>query len=263
MDKICFGKTKLKVSRICFGTEPFTIPKGPVGQKTGGDISPKTGGRILKNALDVGVNFWDTSDDYGTHPHVAEGLRLVRRREVVIADKSYAKTCDEAKADLEKSLSDLGTDYIDIMLLHNVPHTKQPKLEKLKKRLGALKIFCEAKENGILRAVGLSTHSTMVVESASMIPDIDIICTVLNKTGAWIEDGTLEEHVSAIKNAHEAGKAVYVIKLLNAGKLRNESESSLRFAFNYHSFIDAFNIGMYSIDEVRTNLELLDLRLAS
>jgi aryl-alcohol dehydrogenase-like predicted oxidoreductase len=258
MDKIRFGKTKLKVSRLCFGTEPFTIPKGPVDQKTGGDISPEKGGRILKDVLGLGVNFWDTSDDYGTHPHVAEGLRLVRRRDVVIADKSYAKTSEEAKADLKKSLSDLDTDYIDIMLLHNVPYTEQPKLGKLEERLDALKTFCEAKENGVLRAVGLSTHSTKVVKSASLMPDIEVICTILNKTGAWIEDGILKEHVSAIKGAHEAGKAVYVIKLLNAGKLRSESESSLMFAFKYHSFINTFNIGMYSIDEVKTNLRLLD-----
>lgn len=253
-----FGQTPLTVSRLCFGTEPFTIPKGPVGRKTGGDISPEKGGQILKDVLGLGVNFWDTSDDYGTHPHVAEGLRLVPRREVVIADKSYAKTRQEAKQDLQKSLSDLDTDYIDIMLLHNVPYTEQPKLGKLEERIDALQMFREAKENGVIKAVGLSTHSTKIVKSASEMPEIEVICTILNKTGAWIEDGTLQEHVSAIKGAYAAGKAVYVIKLLNAGKLRSESESSLRFAFQYRSFINAFNIGMYSVDETKTNLRLLD-----
>jgi aryl-alcohol dehydrogenase-like predicted oxidoreductase len=253
-----FGQTPLTVSRLCFGTEPFTIPKGPVGRKTGGDISPETGGQILKDVLGLGVNFWDTSDDYGTHPHVAEGLRLVPRRDVVIADKSYAKTQQEATQDLQKSLSDLDTDYIDIMLLHNVPYTEQPKLGKLEERLDALQTFCRAKENGIIKAVGLSTHSTKVVKSASEMPEIEVICTILNKTGAWIEDGTLKEHVSAIKGAHAAGKAVYVIKLLNAGNLRNESDSSLMFAFQYHSFINAFNIGMYNVDEAKTTLRLLN-----
>ncbi|UCE15491.1 MAG: aldo/keto reductase [Candidatus Bathyarchaeota archaeon] len=267
MDKIRFGRTKLEVSRLCFGTEPFTIPKGTADQKIGGDVSPEKAGRMLKNALELGVNFWDTSNDYGTHPHVAEGLRLVPRREVVIADKSYAKTTEDAKADLKKSLTELDTDYIDIMLLHYVPYhakrehntlsTKYIELGNLEQRLEALKTFCEAKESGVVRAVGLSTHSTKVVKAASAMPEIDVICTILNKVGAWIEDGTLTEHISAIKGAYEAGKAVYVIKLLNAGKLRSKSESSLRFAFQQHLFINAFNIGMYSVDEVKTNVRLL------
>lgn len=267
MDKGHFGKTKLKVSRLCFGTEPFTIPKGLAGQKIGGDLSPEQGGQILKDALRLGVNFWDTSNDYGTHPHVAHGLHLVQRREVVIADKSYAKTAEEAKADLEKSLTELNTDYIDIMLLHNVPsHAKREyntlsteyiEVGELKHRLEALKTFCEAKESGVLRAVGLSTHSAKVVRFASAMPEIEVICTILNKMGAWIENGSLTEHISAIKSAHEAGNAVYVIKLLDAGKLRSEAESSLRWAFQYHPFIDTFNIGMYSVDEVRTNLRIL------
>ncbi len=268
MDKSRLGKTKLEVSRLCFGTEPFTIPKGPAGQKIGGDISPEKGGQILKDALELGVNFWDTSNDYGTHPHVAEGLRLVRRREVVIADKSYAKTAKEAKAALKKSLMELDTDYIDMMLLHYVPShakreqntlsTKYVELAELGQRLEALKTFCEAKESGIVRAVGLSTHSTKVLKSASAMPEIEVICTILNEGGAWIEDGTLTEHISAIKNAYEAGKAIYVIKLLNAGKLRSKIESSLKFAFQFHSFINAFNIGMYSVDEARMNLSVLE-----
>lgn len=268
MDKIRFGKTKLEVSRLCFGTEPFTIPKGPADQQIGGDISPEKGGQILKDAFDLGVNFWDTSNDYGTHPHVAEGLRLVRRREVVIADKSYAKTAEEAKAALKKSLMELDTDYIDMMLLHYVPSrakreqnalsTKYVELGELEQRMEALKTFCEAKESGVVRAVGLSTHSTKVLKSASAMPEIEVICTILNKVGAWIEDGTLTEHISAIKSAYEAGKAIYVIKLLDAGKLRDEGESSVRFAFQYHPFIHVFNIGMYSVDEVRMNLRIFE-----
>jgi aryl-alcohol dehydrogenase-like predicted oxidoreductase len=267
MDKIRFGNTKIEVSRLCFGTEPFTIPKGPKGQKIGGDLSPQEGGLILKNALGLGVNFWDTSNDYGTHPHVAEGLRLVQRHEVVIADKSYAKTSEEAEADLQKSLAELGTDYIDIMLLHYVPlHAKRDHntlsteyVERgtIEQRFEALKTFCEAKESGIIRAVGLSTHSTKVLNHASRMPEIEVVCATLNEVGTWIEDGSLKEHISAIKKVYETGKAVYVIKVLDAGKLRRKSHSSLRFAFQYHQFIDAFNIGMYSVDEVRTNLKLL------
>jgi len=43
-----------------------------------GDKTPGEGGRILAEALKLGINFWDTSDDYGTHPHVREALRRVK-----------------------------------------------------------------------------------------------------------------------------------------------------------------------------------------
>ena len=90
MKKIKLGSTDVEVSRLIYGTEPFNFKKGPDGNRTQGDKTPEEGGQILKGALELGVNTWDTSDDYGTHPHVAEALKLVERKEVVIADKSNA-----------------------------------------------------------------------------------------------------------------------------------------------------------------------------
>jgi hypothetical protein len=72
----------------------------------------------------------------------------------------------------------------------------------------------------------------------------------------FVEDGTLEEHISAIRSLKEAGKGVYAIKLLNAGRLRDEADSSIRFALRFHEFIDAWNIGMYDLGDVKRNLEL-------
>ena len=51
MKKIRLGNTKLQVSPLCFGTEPFTIKKGPIRKKSQGDRSPGEGGNILKKAL--------------------------------------------------------------------------------------------------------------------------------------------------------------------------------------------------------------------
>lgn len=270
MQKVRLGKSNLMVSPLCFGTEPFTIKKGPVGKKSQGDRSPKDGGKILRDALRMGINFWDTSDDYYSHPHVAEGLKLVDRERVIITDKSYALTLEEGKKAVEKSLHELGTDYIDIMMLHYIPlksHWVKQKIKgktveyesgNLQKRMGALKALCEAKESGIVKAVGLSTHSTQVLKQAVEVPEIDVVLTVLNKRGSWIEDGSLEEHLEALKNVHKSGKGVYVCKVIDAGKLRNEGESAIRFALQYNSFIDAFDIGMYNNEEIVKNIKLFD-----
>jgi len=266
MQQIRLGNTELRVSRLCFGTEPFAIKKGPEGRKSQGDRTPREGGEILRDALEMGVNFWDTSDDYGTHPHVAEGLRMVERRDVVVADKTNARTFGDGIKAIELALEDLGTDYIDVMFLHNVPLRSVHRLDtaerpivsgNLQDRTGALKAFSESKENGMIRAVGLSTHSTAVLRQALMVPEIDIVCTPLNQVGACVVDGSQEEHIEAIKSLKGAGKGVYVIKLLDAGRLRDEADSAIRFALRFSEFVDAWNIGMYGIEDVTRNLRLL------
>jgi len=58
--RIRLGSTQLEVSRLRFGTEPFAIKKGPDGAKSQGDLTPEEGGGVLRDAVEMGVNFWDT-----------------------------------------------------------------------------------------------------------------------------------------------------------------------------------------------------------
>ena len=265
MKRVRLGGTGLEVSRLCFGTEPFAIKKGPDGMKTQGDLTPEEGGAVLRDALALGVNFWDTSDDYGTRPHVRVGLGLVDRGDVVVADKSSATTFEEGRDAVGLALSDLDTEYVDLMLLHNVPLRTVRRRDtagrpyesgSLERRMGALRAFTEARESGEVRAVGLSTHSTGVLREALEVPEIEVVSTTLNVVGGYVEDGSLEEHVGAIRDLHEAGRGVYVIKLLYGGRLRGEAEPAIRYALQFHEFIDAWNVGMYDADDVRRNLGL-------
>lgn len=266
VEQVNLGGSGLVVSRLCYGTEPFAIKKGPDGMKSQGDLTPEQGGRVLRDALSMGVNFWDTSDDYGTHPHVREGLSLVDRRDVVVADKSNALTYEEGEKAVEFSLNSLGTEYVDLLLLHNVPlksvnrtntSGKHYESGNLERRMDALRAWCEAKETGLVRAVGLSTHSTGVLRQAVDVPEVDVVCTTLNLTGRFVEDGSLEEHLDAVRAVHDAGKGVYVIKLLHAGRIRDRADEAIRWALQHHEFIDAWNIGMYDTGDIARNLELL------
>jgi aryl-alcohol dehydrogenase-like predicted oxidoreductase len=266
VDRVRLGGSDLVVSRLCYGTEPFAIEKGPDRMKSQGDLTPEQGGGVLRDALGMGVNFWDTSDDYGTHPHVRVGLSLVDRGEVVIADKSNALTFEEGEKAVEFSLKSLGTEYVDLLLLHNVPlnsahrtNTSGKPYESgnLDRRMGALRAWCEAKESGLVRAVGITTHSTGVLRQAADVPEIEVVCTILNLTGRFVEDGSLEEHLDSIKAVHDAGKGVYVIKLLHAGRIRDRADEAIRWALQYNEFIDSWNIGMYDTGDVARNLDLL------
>ena len=89
-----------------------------------------------------------------------------------------------------------------------------------------------------------------------------MVCTTLNLTGMVVEDGSLAEHLDAIRAVHDAGKGVYVIKLLHAGRLRERADEAIMWAFRHHEFIDAWNIGMYDTGDVARNLELLSEALS-
>ena len=258
--------TGLAVSRLCYGTEPFTFKKGPEGAKAQGDVDPLEGGRRLAEAYRLGVNFWDTSDDYGTHPHVAEGLKLVPRDKVVVADKTNAHTYEEGLRALELSLSDLGTKYVDIMFLHIVPPKPVERIDAsgrpyvsgpLSSRMGALRSFLEAKKTGRVRATALSTHSTETLRQVLEVPEIDVVCAPLNIAGVYVDDGTQQDRLEALRALHDDGRFVYVIKILNAGRLRDQAESAIKYALQFHEFVDAWNIGMYDASDVRRNLKLL------
>ena len=255
----------LKVSRLSYGTEPFNFKKGPDDNMTQGDKTPKQGGEILAEASRLGVYMWDTSDDYGTHPHVSEGLKLVKRSNVVIADKSNAATYEEGVKAVDFACKDLGTEYIDIMFLHIVPPRPIQRKDAndhiyisqdFKGRKGTLEAYMEARESGRIKKIALSTHSTDTLRQIVDEPEIDIVCAPLNIKGTYVDDGTQQMRLDTLKALHDAGKGVYVIKILAAGRYREMGDDCIRYALGYHDFIDVFNIGMYDVADVKHNIEL-------
>jgi aryl-alcohol dehydrogenase-like predicted oxidoreductase len=232
----------IEVSQVCFGTEHINC------------ASPEFGGAILAEAAKLhGVNFWDTDNSYGSITQVAAGLKLVNRHDVVISSKTYGTSAEEAAADLERSLVELDTDYIDLFLLHQVPEGVLPSL------MPALEVLVQAKKKGVIRAVGLSSHCTGIITAASAIPEIEILCAPLNRQGTRIDEGTMDSMVKALQDArHKYGKGVYVIKTLGAGDLIHDIRGSLRWVLDHHDFIDVYNIGVASLSELREDLAVVN-----
>src|SRR5574341_999666 len=73
---------------------------------------------LFRAAYDQGINFWDSADQYGTHPHLREALKSIPRDKVVILTKTHASTGKEMRADLDRFRRELNSDYLDILLLH-------------------------------------------------------------------------------------------------------------------------------------------------
>jgi len=245
------GNTGLKVSKLGFGTFDFGVPSL--------NISPEEGGRILLESYRLGVNFWDTSDDYGSHPHVAAALKLVPREEVVISTKTSAKRGEEAEKSLRNSLKQLGTDYVDIFLLHFV------KSNWIKDCPRVLKELNDMKTTGTVRAIGLSTHSVAVVNAASRF-ELDVIMAICCKADQAtilqfhehvpLEDGSIENMLQALKLAHENGKGVIAMKVLGgpAPPLVKNFQLSIKSVAKM-GFVDALCLGMKSLEEVEKNIE--------
>jgi aryl-alcohol dehydrogenase-like predicted oxidoreductase len=267
------GDTGLKVSKLGFGTYDFG--RQPLG------ISPKKGGQLLFEAYKLGVNFWDTSDDYGSHPHVAAALKLVSRKDVVISTKTNARSIGEAEKSLKNSLKELGTDYVDIFLLHNVKSDWIDDCGRLFKDLS------ELKATGLVKAVGLSTHSVVVVKEVAQLEEVDVIMTICcNADQATIkrfqdhiplEDGTIKEMLEAIALAHKSGKGVIAMKILGGAcpncSLSNKPSKPQQhlappLARNHQASIeavakmktvDAMLIGMENIDQLQKNVKAIML----
>jgi len=239
MQKVNLGKTGLYVSRLSVGTDT--------------KIAADYGGKLLKRAFELSVNFWDTDGSYGTHPAVREGLRGLNREEVVIASKTYAKTYDGARKDLHSSLEELETNYIDIFHLHSVDT-----MEDFHERSGALQMLMEAKENGLIHAVGVSTHAVEVTQALSTVSEVDVVLTVISKTGANIRrGGELADMLVAAEALCDNGKGVYAMKPLDRNKRVGSVESYLSYLFNL-PYVHSICAGMRTIEELEMNVQIIN-----
>jgi len=239
MQKVSFGKTGLYVSRLSVGTDT--------------KISADYGGKLLKRAYQLGVNFWDTDSGYGTHPAVREGLRGLNRSEIVVASKTYAKTYKDAQRDLHLSLEELEKDYIDIFHLHAVDT-----MDDFHKRRDVVLMLQEAKEKGLIRAAGVSTHTVEVTKALATVPQIDAVLTVISKTGAKIRrGGRIADMLVAAQTLFDNGKGVYAMKPLDRDKRTGAVESYLSYIFNL-PYVHSACVGMKTIEELEMNVRIFE-----
>lgn len=241
MQYVKLGQTNIEVSRLCFGG----LIIGPLQV----NLSKEEGAKVILSALERGVNFIDTAELYGTYPHIREALKHWKK-DVVISTKCYAYTREDAVKSVEKARKELDRDVIDIFSMH-----EQESALTLRGHRDAYEYYLEAREKGIIRAVGVSTHNVKVVDTAAGMDGIDVIHPLVNKSGIGIGDGTIEDMLRAVEKAYNAGKGIYSMKALGGGNLLGSYEDSLNFVLNL-PFIHAVAVGMQSVDEVKMNVSV-------
>jgi aryl-alcohol dehydrogenase-like predicted oxidoreductase len=231
-DTVVLGRTGIKTSRLAMGTG--TIGTGHHSHQTA--LGVKGLADLLLNGYDHGLCFFDAADAYGSHPHVAEALKHVPRDKVTVLTKTWARDPKEAGADLDRFRRELGSDYIDIALMHCV--TEGDWTERYR---GVMDVFSEAKEKGIIRAHGCSCHRIEALRAAAKSPWVEVDLVRINPVGAHM-DADPDTVVSVLREMKAAGKAVVGMKILGQGALRNRQDDALRYALGL-GLLDAFTIG--------------------
>lgn len=237
-DIVTLGNTGIQTSRLAMGTG--TVGSGHHSHQTALGIDGLS--RLLLNGYDNGLRFFDTADTYGSHPHVAEALKHVDRSKITILTKSWSRTAPEVRADLDRFRKELGTDHLDIVLMHCLTEPDWPtRFEPV------MDVLSEAKQKGIVRAHGCSCHSIEALRAAAKCPWVDVDLARVNPVGAFM-DAQPDTVVSVLREMKGSGKAVIGMKILGQGTLRNRQDEALRFALGL-GVLDAFTIGAESIAE--------------
>jgi len=215
------------------------------------NLSVEEGSRVIIHALSRGINFLDTAESYDTYPYIRRALEQSPVTPV-IATKSYAYTREGMRDSVERARDTMGVRTIDIFLLH-----EQESEYTLLGHQEALSYLVEAKRKGVVRAVGLSTHSVKGVLAGAQHPEIDVIHPLINRAGLGILNGSREQMLAAITLAHQLGKGLYGMKALGGGNLLPQAWRAFTFV-NGIPWLDAIAVGMQSIDEVRMNVALFE-----
>src|SRR5258708_7581593 len=237
-DSVVLGKTGIKTSRLAMGTG--TVGFGHHSNQTA--LGVKGLSDLLLNGYDHGLRFFDSADAYGSHPHVAEALKHVPRDKVTVLTKTWARDPQTARADLDRFRRELGTDTIDICLMHCL--TEGDWTERYK---GVMDVLSEAKEKGVIRAHGCSCHSIEALRAAAKSPWVEVDLARINPIGAYM-DAAPDTVVSVIREMRAAGKGIVGMKILGQGELRSRQDEALNFALGLN-LLDAFTIGAESQSE--------------
>jgi predicted aldo/keto reductase-like oxidoreductase len=191
---------------------------------------------LLLHGYEHGLCFFDAADSYGSHPHVAEALKHVPRDKVTVLTKSWARDAATARADLDRFRRELGTDYLDICLMHCL--TEGDWTERYG---GVMDVLAEARQKGIIRAHGCSCHSIEALRAAAASPWVEVDLVRINPIGAHM-DADPDIVVGVLRQMKAAGKGIVGMKILGQGDLRTRQDEALRYALSL-GVLDAFTIG--------------------
>ena len=226
------GKTNMKVNRVGFGGIPIQR------------ITQEETNKVINELIDKNVNFIDTARAYTISEEYIGNAIEGKREKFFIATKSMARDYESMKQDIEISLKNLKTDYIDLYQIHNL---KPEEYKTIFDENKVYKALLEAKEEGKIKYIGITSHSLETIEKSIEDEKFSTIQFPYN----IIEDQADE----VFKKANKKDIGIIVMKPLAGGAI-DDAKLAIKYILS-KDYIDVVIPGMESIEQVRENVSVL------
>lgn len=233
MKKIRLGRTNLEVSGWGLGGIPLSTLMGGTTEEV---IE-----QLIHSALDLGINFIDTSRVYMDSETNIGSVMKHRRRECILASKSYSRTRDAVSADIEESLNQLQTDSIDIYQVHALYPDEVPLMMG---RGGGMEAFRKARDEGSIDFIGITSHHISVLIELVKTGEFDTVMFPFN-----VIEREAEKELISLARSLDMG--TIVMKPLAGGAIRNRA---LAFRFFNGYPVDLILNGVSSLAELKENV---------
>ena len=212
---------------------------------------------LVRFAYDCGIRMFDMADLYGTHPVVTEALRGKPRDSYVLTTKIWGHKGglpedERPTADIviKRFLQECQTDYLDVVQLHCMMNDQWAT-----EHAGPMEILEKLKQQGLLRAHGVSCHANSALKLAAELPWADTVHVRINSEGVNME-GTVEDVVDVTRKAHDAGVGTIAMKVIGEGKFADDlnlRKKSVKFVTN----LDCIDVMIVGFDEREHITEML------
>ncbi len=235
MKKVLLGRTGMEVSVIGLGGIPI--------QRVSQDEATK----IILECKNRGINFIDTAQGYTiSEQYIGNTLKEAGRENFYIATKAMSYDYDSMKSSIENSLKAMQLEYIDLYQIHNASKVEQ--LNEVFSDNGAMKALIEAKENGLIKHIGITGHIKEILIEAIEHNEIETIQFPFNP----IESQGTELFEKALAK----GLGTIAMKPL-AGGAFTKQKLSLKYIAN-SNLISVAIPGMDSIEQVIENASIVE-----
>jgi len=229
-----FGRTGQTVSALGFGA--MNLPGVPFEQARD----------ALNYALDNGINYIDTAASYRNSEEIIGESISHRRKEFFLATKTNKRDYESAKADIERSLRRMKTDYIDLLQIHYVNRVQE--YQQAMSENGAYRAALEAQREGKVRFIGITGHRPELLAK-------------------WVASGKFDQvlfHLSLVQ-PFALDELIPAATRLNMGKVAMKPlsggfvapvEKALRYTHSQD--VHVMISGMTSVEEVKQNIAAIE-----
>jgi aryl-alcohol dehydrogenase-like predicted oxidoreductase len=223
---------------------------------------------LLRYAYDQGIRQFDMADMYGTHPYVGRVLKGKPRHGVQLVSKIWTHPGglperERPLADVlvKRFLKELQTDYIDVLQIHCMTAPDWPRRQRRQ-----MDVMEKLKQQGLIRAHGVSVHSLAALQAAAEEPWVDVVHARINPYGHRTDvpkEQFVEKVVPVLKRIHAAGKGLIAMKLIGEGRFDlQQQKETLRFVTDL-GCVNCLTVGFEKPEEIDQFVANVRERLAA